>query len=97
MLGESLASFDICLKYRAGKLNANTDGLSRQRVQQEVESNDISSCMVQVLSCTAVPLELQKTVLDAAHDSITAACQVVDVTYVTALFPFYSREQSIMD
>ena len=75
----ALASFNFDIKYRPGKTNANADGLSRK--PHPVEETDVmSSCMASALICTALPMELQSTIMHATQHGEDAKCFTVRFT-----------------
>ena len=84
----ALASFNFDIKYRPGKSNTNADGLSRKPHPFE-ETDGISSCMASTLSCTALPMKLQSTILHTAQQREVARCLTIDVP---ATLPGYQRE-----
>ena len=87
----ALASFNFDVKYRPGKTNANADGLPRK--PHPVEETDVmSSCMASALTCTALPMELQSTIMHATQYGEDAKCFTV---VVSSTLPGYQREDII--
>ena len=86
----ALAGFDFGIKYRPGKANANTDGLSR--IKHLAKDGTVSSCMASSLSCTALPVKLQQSILrDVCGENVA---QLLSVE-VTSTLPGCGRDDEI--
>ena len=53
------------------------------------EADGISSCMASILNCTALPMELPSTIMQAAQQREVVRCLTLDVP---ATLPGYQRE-----
>ena len=86
----ALAGFDFGIKYRPGKANANADGLSR--IKHLAIDDTVSSCMASSLSCTALPVTLQQSILQDVCGENVAQLLPVEVT---SSLPGYGRDDMI--